>query len=177
MSDDPGTSRPVPTRLHRLRSAPAWIAVILATLTVFGPLSMDLYLPVLPNLADDLRTTTSAAQLTMTTCLLGLAFGQVVAGPLSDRYVGGAQSWSVCSSTPPGRVSPNPTATTAVTMTPMSVRMTKKPRHARIVQQAEDYERLDRGAEWCSQGSLRGQQASNDRCHDRRIRNLRLPRR
>ena len=87
MSDDAaGMSRPVQTRLHRLRSAPAWIAVILATLTVFGPLSMDLYLPVLPNLGDDLRTTTSAAQLTMTSCLLGLAFGQVVAGPLSDRY-------------------------------------------------------------------------------------------
>jgi DHA1 family bicyclomycin/chloramphenicol resistance-like MFS transporter len=87
MNDDvAGTPGPAPTRLHRLRSAPAWIAVILATLTVFGPLSMDLYLPVLPNLADDLSTTTSAAQLTMTTCLLGLAFGQVLAGPLSDRY-------------------------------------------------------------------------------------------
>ena len=87
MSDNvAGVSGPVQTRLHRLRSAPAWIAAILAALTVFGPLSMDLYLPVLPNLADDLRTTTSAAQLTMTTCLLGLAFGQVMAGPLSDRY-------------------------------------------------------------------------------------------
>ncbi|AWB86787.1 multidrug effflux MFS transporter [Mycetocola zhujimingii] len=72
--------------LLRLRSAPVWIATILATLTVFGPLSMDLYLPVLPSLADDLSTTVSAAQLTMTTCLFGLAFGQIIAGPLSDRY-------------------------------------------------------------------------------------------
>lgn len=81
-----GVRAPGPTRRQRLRSASAWIAVILAALTVFGPLSMDLYLPVLPDLADDLRTTTSAAQLTMTTCLLGLAFGQVIVGPLSDRY-------------------------------------------------------------------------------------------
>ena len=60
--------------------------MILAALTVFGPLSMDLYLPVLPNLAADLNTPTSAAQLTMTACLFGLAFGQLLAGPLSDRF-------------------------------------------------------------------------------------------
>ncbi len=59
---------------------------ILALLTVLGPAAMDLYLPVLPALADDLRTSTSSAQLTMTACLLGLALGQVVAGPVSDRY-------------------------------------------------------------------------------------------
>lgn len=47
---------------------------------------MDLYLPVLPALARDLGSSTSSAQLTMTTCLLGLALGQVVAGPISDRY-------------------------------------------------------------------------------------------
>ncbi len=47
---------------------------------------MDLYLPVLPALTTDLRTTTSGAQLTVTACLLGLAFGQVVAGPVSDRF-------------------------------------------------------------------------------------------
>lgn len=83
-----GTGRPgapEPGRLERLRTAPAWVATLLATLTVFGPLSMDLYLPVLPDLADELGTTASAAQLTMTTCLLGLALGQAVAGPLSDR--------------------------------------------------------------------------------------------
>ncbi|MET0713747.1 MAG: multidrug effflux MFS transporter, partial [Mycetocola sp.] len=54
-------------------------------MTVFGPLSMDLYLPVLPSLAVDLDAATSAAQLTMTACLFGLAFGQLLAGPLSDR--------------------------------------------------------------------------------------------
>ncbi len=61
------------------------LAVVLGLLTVFGPISMDLYLPVLPALTAELRSTTSVAQLTITACLLGLAIGQVVAGPLSDR--------------------------------------------------------------------------------------------
>jgi DHA1 family bicyclomycin/chloramphenicol resistance-like MFS transporter len=62
------------------------VGVVLCLLTVFGPISMDLYLPVLPALTEDLGSSTSAAQLTITACLLGLAFGQVVAGPLSDRF-------------------------------------------------------------------------------------------
>lgn len=45
-----------------------------------------MYLPGLPQLARDLDTTASAAQLTLTSCLAGLALGQVVAGPLSDRF-------------------------------------------------------------------------------------------
>jgi DHA1 family bicyclomycin/chloramphenicol resistance-like MFS transporter len=62
------------------------LAVVLSLLTIFGPISMDLYLPVLPVLTTELGAATSAAQLTITACLLGLAIGQVVAGPLSDRY-------------------------------------------------------------------------------------------
>lgn len=61
------------------------LAVVLGLLTIFGPISMDLYLPVLPALTAELRSTTSVAQLTITACLLGLAIGQLVAGPLSDR--------------------------------------------------------------------------------------------
>jgi DHA1 family bicyclomycin/chloramphenicol resistance-like MFS transporter len=60
--------------------------VVLGLLTIFGPISMDLYLPVLPALTAELRSTTSVAQLTITACLLGLAIGQVVAGPMSDRF-------------------------------------------------------------------------------------------
>jgi DHA1 family bicyclomycin/chloramphenicol resistance-like MFS transporter len=59
--------------------------VVLGGLTMFGPLSLDLYLPALPQLADDLNASASAAQLSITACLLGLAIGQLVAGPLSDR--------------------------------------------------------------------------------------------
>lgn len=62
------------------------LSLVLALLTVFGPISMDLYLPVLPQLATDLGAATSTAQLTITACLIGLALGQIVAGPLSDRF-------------------------------------------------------------------------------------------
>ena len=62
------------------------LATLLMLLTVFGPISMDLYLPVLPALTEELGATASSAQLTLTTCLIGLAIGQVIAGPLSDRF-------------------------------------------------------------------------------------------
>lgn len=62
------------------------LIVALGMLSMFGPLSLDLYLPALPQLADDLAATPSAAQLTITACLIGLAVGQVIAGPLSDQF-------------------------------------------------------------------------------------------
>ncbi|MFG6444648.1 multidrug effflux MFS transporter [Microbacterium sp. P07] len=68
----PGFSRILPT--------------LLLLLTVFGPISMDLYLPALPALTTDLGAITSVAQLTVTACLIGLAAGQLIAGPLSDRF-------------------------------------------------------------------------------------------
>lgn len=59
---------------------------VLLLLTVFGPISMDLYLPALPALTEELGAVTSVAQLTVTACLIGLAAGQLIAGPLSDRF-------------------------------------------------------------------------------------------
>jgi DHA1 family bicyclomycin/chloramphenicol resistance-like MFS transporter len=64
---------------------PARTVIVLGLLSTFGPLSLDLYLPSLPQLADDLDTSTSVAQLSITACLIGLAVGQLIAGPLSDR--------------------------------------------------------------------------------------------
>ncbi|RKT67657.1 DHA1 family bicyclomycin/chloramphenicol resistance-like MFS transporter [Saccharothrix variisporea] len=61
------------------------VAVVLGLLETFGPISMDLYLPLLPRLAADLGTSESLAQATMSACMLGLALGQLVVGPLSDR--------------------------------------------------------------------------------------------
>ena len=73
--------------MHALEPArpPARTVVVLGLLSTFGPLSLDLYLPALPQLADDLNASASAAQLSITACLVGLAFGQLIAGPLSDR--------------------------------------------------------------------------------------------
>ena len=59
--------------------------VVLGMLSTFGPLSLDLYLPALPELARELEASASAAQLTITACLVGLATGQLIAGPVSDR--------------------------------------------------------------------------------------------
>lgn len=62
----------------------ARFALILGGLTAFGPLSIDMYLPALPQLTKELHASESGAQLTLTAVLLGLAFGQLLAGPLSD---------------------------------------------------------------------------------------------
>ena len=61
-----------------------WIVILLGALTAIGPLSMDMYLPALPVVADDLSTTASLVQMSLTTCLIGLAMGQLMFGPLSD---------------------------------------------------------------------------------------------
>ncbi len=68
-----------------MRAHTAAPLVLLGALSTFGPVSLDVYLPALPELAGDLDASTAAAQLTLTACLVGLAFGQVVAGPLSDQ--------------------------------------------------------------------------------------------
>lgn len=62
------------------------LVVILGALSTFGPLSIDMYLPALPQLARDFGASASSIQLTLSACLIGLALGQVVAGPLSDTY-------------------------------------------------------------------------------------------
>ncbi|WP_455905487.1 multidrug effflux MFS transporter [Microbacterium sp.] len=67
-------------------SADRVLPALLLLLTVFGPISMDLYLPALPALTAELDAATSVAQLTVTACLIGLAAGQLIAGPVSDRY-------------------------------------------------------------------------------------------
>jgi DHA1 family bicyclomycin/chloramphenicol resistance-like MFS transporter len=64
-------------------SRPVLVAV-LGALSAFGPLSIDMYLPALPAMADDLGAAPSLVQLTLTACLLGLAAGQLLGGPISD---------------------------------------------------------------------------------------------
>lgn len=69
-------SRPIPRR--------GALAVILGSLSAFGPLTTDLYLPALPAAAQELGASQPAIQATLTACLIGLALGQVLVGPLSD---------------------------------------------------------------------------------------------
>ena len=51
---------------------------------MFGPLSSDMYLPALPSLTRSLHASASAAQVTLTASVLGIALGQLLAGPVSD---------------------------------------------------------------------------------------------
>lgn len=53
-------------------------------LAIMGPLNIDMYLPSFPGITADLDTSPALVQVTLTACLLGLAFGQVFIGPLSD---------------------------------------------------------------------------------------------
>jgi DHA1 family bicyclomycin/chloramphenicol resistance-like MFS transporter len=58
---------------------------ILAGMTLFTPLSIDMYLPGLPAMARDLHAPPAAGALTVATFYVGLCLGQLVHGPLSDR--------------------------------------------------------------------------------------------
>lgn len=58
---------------------------LLGVLSAFGPLSLDLYLPGLPEMQKSLQTTPTMIQLTITASLIGLAIGQIIIGPWSDR--------------------------------------------------------------------------------------------
>src|ERR1700749_4692246 len=60
------------------------IIAVLGALVALGPLTIDMYLPALPKIADDLSVSSSVAQLTPTGPRPGLAIGQLVVGPLSD---------------------------------------------------------------------------------------------
>lgn len=71
------------SRLNRQYST-AWI-MLLALLTALGPLSIDMYLPALPQMAQDFGVSTAMVANTLPAYFLGLAIGQLVYGPISDR--------------------------------------------------------------------------------------------
>jgi MFS transporter, DHA1 family, multidrug resistance protein len=58
--------------------------IVLGVMVALGPLTIDMYLPALPKIADDLSVSSSVVQLTLTGTLAGLALGQLIVGPLSD---------------------------------------------------------------------------------------------
>ncbi|GAA1897995.1 multidrug effflux MFS transporter [Streptomyces sodiiphilus] len=77
---------PVPAQLGRRQRVGLLITLILGSLSALPALSMDLYLPALPEVGDDLRTNAAGVQLTLTSCLAGLGLGQLVVGPMSDQF-------------------------------------------------------------------------------------------
>ena len=63
-----------------------FLVLLLGVLSAFGPFVVDLYLPSLPQLATFFETSASMTQLTLTTAMIGLAVGQLLLGPLSDKF-------------------------------------------------------------------------------------------
>lgn len=61
------------------------LALILGALTAMGPLAIDMYLPALPSIARDLQGTAAAVQVSLAVYFAGIALGQALYGPLSDR--------------------------------------------------------------------------------------------
>ena len=74
------------TALNRKRHGGLLLTLILGSLTALPPLSIDMYLPALPDVSTALGTSAATAQLTLTACLIGLALGQLVVGPMSDQF-------------------------------------------------------------------------------------------
>jgi DHA1 family bicyclomycin/chloramphenicol resistance-like MFS transporter len=88
VTDAPATATGVPDigAPARVPHGELSLVLVLGALSAFGPLSLDMYLPAFPVLAKDFGASASQVQLTITSCLVGLALGQLIAGPLSDRF-------------------------------------------------------------------------------------------
>ena len=65
---------------------PRWIIVLLGSLCVVTPFAIDMYLPAFSRIAAEFRTTTPAISLSLSTYFVGFALGQILYGPLLDRF-------------------------------------------------------------------------------------------
>jgi MFS transporter, DHA1 family, multidrug resistance protein len=69
-----------------LRTGTFALTALLAALSAIGPLTTDMYLPSLPDIARQLDASTAQVQLTISAYLIGFAVGQIFYGPVSDRH-------------------------------------------------------------------------------------------
>ncbi|MDX8511624.1 multidrug effflux MFS transporter [Mesorhizobium captivum] len=60
------------------------VAVVLGLLSAIGPFAIDMYLPALPSIGEDLNAGTAAVQMSLLIFFLSMGFGQIVVGPISD---------------------------------------------------------------------------------------------
>jgi DHA1 family bicyclomycin/chloramphenicol resistance-like MFS transporter len=65
---------------------PAWLILLLGSLCVVTPFAIDMYLPAFSNMAREYHTTTASISLSLSTYFVGFALGQLLYGPLLDRY-------------------------------------------------------------------------------------------
>jgi DHA1 family bicyclomycin/chloramphenicol resistance-like MFS transporter len=69
-----------------LRPGTFALTALLAALSAIGPLTTDMYLPSLPDIARQLHASTAQVQFTISAYLIGFAVGQIFYGPMSDRH-------------------------------------------------------------------------------------------
>ncbi|WP_405737703.1 multidrug effflux MFS transporter [Streptomyces sp. NBC_00028] len=74
------------TAAPAVRRTSLLVTFVLGGLTATPPLAMDMYLPSLPEVTESLHAPAATVQLTLTACLAGMALGQLVVGPMSDRW-------------------------------------------------------------------------------------------
>ncbi|WP_406266959.1 Bcr/CflA family multidrug efflux MFS transporter [Streptomyces sp. NBC_00191] len=77
---------PAPASVTAARRVGLLVTLVLGGLTALPPLSMDMYLPALPAVTRSLGAPAATVQLTLTACLAGMALGQLVVGPMSDKW-------------------------------------------------------------------------------------------
>lgn len=85
MKNSPEISFEEPTAAPKSQPL-ALLVVILASLTAFAPLSIDMYLPSFPNIAADFGVSVAKVELSLATFFVGLAFGQLLYGTATDRF-------------------------------------------------------------------------------------------
>ncbi len=71
------------------QNSKTFLSIFLGTMSAFGPFVMDMYLPTLPSMTNYFHSSSSMVQLGLTAGMVGLAAGQLIFGPLSDRYDAG----------------------------------------------------------------------------------------
>src|SRR3546814_10991806 len=72
--------------MRRPDSLTPWLLAVLGFVSAVAPLAVDMYLASFTGIADDLASDASHVQLTLTAFLIGLGAGQLILGPLSDRW-------------------------------------------------------------------------------------------
>ena len=72
--------------MNTMKKIHVFVPVTLGMLTAFGPFVTDFYLPVLPEMKEYFTTSPSLVSMSLTAGMVGLAAGQILIGPLTDKY-------------------------------------------------------------------------------------------
>lgn len=71
--------------MSQQKNSKLFLIILLGTMSAFGPFIIDLYLPSLPELKEYFNTTPALTQVSLMTAMIGMAVGQLILGPVSDK--------------------------------------------------------------------------------------------